>query len=214
MTRKRKGIYQHLDAAGNVIADERWQIIFTDDGSLIQLDDELVRVAPFAEPRGDSLSLLLNAERQIEELSIHGLHGARVCRVSFPDADRRSAVICWQHRMEVHEKSLAWGEDVELDWDSPLLKMVIVYRAHLEVGQSCQRRVWQLDALDFSPTLHTMELRRLANTQRTLGTDTVTLAHYQLGDAELWCDADGVIHELRSPMRVYRLTATNLPLAA
>ncbi len=212
MTRKRKGIYQHLDAAGNVIADERWQMIFDDDGTLKQIDNETARVAPFDEPRGDSLMLLLDAARRIVELSIYGLYGARVCRVCVVGEERRQATLCWQHRGEVHERHVAWREDIELDWDTPLLKTATIHRAQLEIGQSCERAMWQLAPVDFRPTLRALELRRLRDVRRLTRFGEMTLAHYQFNDAELWCDADGVIYEYRSPERTYVLTATNLPL--
>ena len=66
----RKGIYQSFDADGNVTADERWRIAGTLGGGA-RLDTDTTRIAPFAEPRNESLSLELGAGLAYHRLAIH-----------------------------------------------------------------------------------------------------------------------------------------------
>ncbi len=212
----RKGIYQSFDAAGNVDADERWQVITYADGS-IQIDNETVRVSPFDEPRSDSMSMLLDEHLDLIEFNIHGLFGTRESRICVLGEQRDAATICWRHKAEIHEKRIAWREDIEIDWQTPLLNMATVWRSQLQPGQARAFACYYLDAVTFKPTLLKQIYTRHADAAHVTRFDTRTLQHYTLdfrGDgssvSDFWCDDEGVLYDLVSPQGKFVLTAANV----
>jgi hypothetical protein len=212
----RKGIYQSFDATGNVVADERWQVITLTDGA-IQLDNETVRVAPFDEPRSDSMTMLLDNDLRLIEFMIHGLFGTRESRICVLGEQRDAATICWRHKADIHEKRIVWREDIEIDWQSPLLNMATVWRSKLQPGQARTTACYFLDAVSFKPTAMTQIYARHADAAHTTRFGTLTLQHYTLdfgGDGSnmsvFWCDDEGVLYDFVSPQRRFVLTAANV----
>ena len=212
----RKGIYQSFDAQGNIEADERWQAITLPDGS-IQIDNETVRVAPFDEPRSDSMTLLLDAQLRLIEFTIHGLRGTRESRVCVLGEQRDAATLCWRHKGEIHETRIAWREDIELDWQTPLLNMATVWRSKLLPGQSRAFDCYYLDPVTFKPALMKQIYTRHADELHATRFGAPTLRHYTLdfgGDdasiSHFWCDDDDVLHDFRSPQGGFVLTAVNV----
>ncbi len=212
----RKGIYQSFDASGNVEADERWQVITLNDGS-IQIDNETVRVAPFDEPRSDSMTMLLDAHLRLVEFTIHGLRGTRESRVCVLGEKRAAATICWRHKGEIHEQRTVWREDIELDWQTPLLNMATVWRSKLQPSQSRVFDCYYLDAVTFKPTLMKQIYSRHADERHLTRFGEMPLQHYTLdfgGDgtaiSHFWCDDEGVLFDFASPQGVFVLTAANV----
>ena len=201
--KNRKGIYQALDPTGNVIADERWQVITLSDGA-IQIDNETVRVAPFDEPRSDSVTLTLEPDLRLRELAIHGLFGKRESRVCV-SSDRAKASACWRHVGEVKEKWLAWREDIELDYFSPLFNMATVWRSQLQPDQSRSFDCLFLDPVSFKPEMMQQIYTNCGQERHSTRFGSELLWHYTMdfgGDGQhltnFWCDDDGVLFDFVS----------------
>ncbi len=214
-----KGIYQHFDANGNVIADERWQAVPRADGST-QLDNETTRVAPFDEPRSDSMGLTLDAHWQLVKFSVHGLFGQRECLVRPDPESPKQAIICWRYKDEINEQRLPWDETTWLSWNTPLLVMPLVWRLNLQPGESRDLTVYALDAVTFRPMRTTRRYQRLEDTTHLTRFGAKLLAHYMQRDetgapcAEFWCDEEGFVFEHQDFVAQVRyvLTAANLKL--
>lgn len=198
----RKGIYLAFDARGNVIADERWQVITLTDGA-IQFDNETVRVAPFDEPRSDSATLTLEPDLRLREIAIHGLRGTRESRVCL-NAARDQATLCWRFKGDVREKQLAWREDIELDFFSPLFNMATVLRLKLQPGQSHRFDCAYINAVDFKPSMMVQVYSNLGQERHQTRFGEELLWHYRMdfgGDGQhishFWCDDDGVLLDLK-----------------
>ena len=199
----RKGIYQASDAHGNIVADERWQVITLLDGAY-QFDNETVRVAPFDEPRSDSATLTLEPDLRLRELTIHGLFGKRESRVC-PKLERGEASLCWRHLGDVKEKVVRWNNETEVDFLSPLSNMATVWRSRLQAGQSRSFTCYNLDSVTFEPIRMTQIYTNLGQEAHHTRFGTERLWHYTLdfgGDARyfshFWCDSDGVIFDFTS----------------
>lgn len=207
----RKGIYQAFDKDQNVIADERWQFITLADGS-IQIDNETIRLRPFAEPRRDSITLTLDGELNPQLLTIHALKGKRESRISWVDG---AALTCWQFDTTTHRREFAFGAQHELDYISPLFNMVTVWRSRLAVGQSRRFEALLLDAVSFEPTWMTQTYAHVAREPHTTVFGELTLEHYTLDFggkhiSHFWCDDDGVVFDFRAGAGGgYLLRATN-----
>ncbi|MCS6773528.1 MAG: hypothetical protein NZ693_05365 [Thermoflexales bacterium] len=209
-----KGIYQHFSPDGMVTADERWQAVPLRAGG-VQVDNETVRVAPFDEPRSDSMTVVLDARLQLVELTIHGLFARREARIRPSEDQPDKLIVCWRFRGEVNELVLPSGESTWFDWNTPLLTMVALWRLKLGVNQFYQLRIYALDAVTFQPQALTRTFHRLADEARETRFGAQTLAHYQAQDengarTDIWCNADGLIFEQRTPTVSYILTAANL----
>ncbi|PJF47975.1 MAG: hypothetical protein D6709_03025 [Chloroflexi bacterium] len=219
LSANRKGIYQAFAPSGDVIADERWQAIRLPDGS-IQIDNETVRVAPFDEPRSDSMTILLDSQLRLIEFTIHGLFGTRESRICVLGERRDQATICWRHKAEIHEKRIAWREDIAIVWTTPLCVMVGVWRGRLQPGESRTRDAFLLDAVTFKPTAARQTYRRRPDVDYATRFGTMTLQHYELiterdGQtnyaAQFWCDSDGVIYDfIAADGSRFQLTAINV----
>jgi hypothetical protein len=212
----RKGIFQDLDAHANVLADERWQVLTLADGS-IQIDNETVRVAPFDEPRSDSVTMILDNRLRLFQFSIHGLFGRRESRVCVLGEQRDEATLCWRFKDQIHERRVAWRDDIELDWNSPLFNMATIWRSKLQPGQSRQFDCYLLDAVTFEPKLMQQIYTHRGEEKHETRFGEMTLTHYELdfgADGQrishIWCDEDGVIYDFISPEGSFKLTATNL----
>jgi hypothetical protein len=213
----RKGIYQTFDAAGNVIADERWQAITHADGSL-QIDNETVRVGPFAEPRSDSMTALLDKDMRLIEFTIHGLFGTRESRICVLGEARDAATICWRFKGEVNEKRIAWREDIEIDWMSPLLNMATVWRLKLAAGETRAFDCYYLDEVTFKPALMKQIYTRQTDERHDTRFGPMMLQHFTLnfgGEGKrishFWCDDEGVLFDFKShDGGAFVLTAANV----
>lgn len=200
----RKGIYQTLDAGGNVIADERWQAITHPDGSR-QIDNETVRVGPFAEPRSDSMTMLLDQDLRLVEFTIHGLLGTRESRICVLGEARDAATLCWRFKGDVHEQRIAWREDIEIGWTTPLLNMATVWRSKLATGERRALRCYLLDGISFKPTPVQQVYIRHADEPHNTRFGQMQLQHYSL-DADgnggrishFWCDGEGVLYDFKA----------------
>jgi hypothetical protein len=212
--RKRKGIYQAIDPRGNVTADERWQAWLGQDGCR-QLDSEITRIAPFPEPRIESLTVQLDEWLRWRSLAIYTRSGAREAGASFPNGEVR---LCWRDDAGAGEQAFSWQADCEIDYNSPLFNMVTIWRCALVAGESRSVDAIQLDAETFRP-------RRARHTYFHQGTEqcatrfgALQLDHYEVassgaGSSHFWCDSDGVIYDFISvDGSGFRLIAANSPV--
>ncbi len=212
----RKGIYQDFDARGNVLTDERWQAKTLPDGS-IYVENETVRVAPFDEPRSDSVTMVFDRHLHLIEFTIHGLFGQRESRICVLGEDRAEATLCWRHRGDVHERRIAWREDFEIDFASPLFNMVTVWRSKLQAGQSRSFDAWLLDPVSFEPSLMRQTYTNTGRQTRDTRFGPRELWRYELdfggqSRSTFWCDDDGVLFDFESPSGGFRLVAADLEL--
>lgn len=212
----RKGIYQTLDAGGNVIADERWQAITHPDGSR-QIDNETVRVGPFTEPRSDSMTMLLDQDLRLVEFTIHGLLGTRESRICVLGEARDAATLCWRFKDEIHEQRIAWREDIEIGWTTPLLIMATVWRSKLAAGEQRTLRCYFLDEISFKPTPVQQVYVRHADELHNTRFGQMQLQHYSLDAgggrriSHFWCDEEGVLYDFKAPDNSgFVLTAANV----
>jgi hypothetical protein len=217
LSANRKGIYQTFDPSGNVTSDERWQAIRLPDGS-IQIDNETVRVAPFSEPRSDAMTIQLDPQLRLIEFTIHGLFGTRESRICVLGESRDRATICWRHKAEIHEKHVAWRDDLEIDWMTPLCKMVTVWRSRLQPDQSRTFDTFLLDEVTFRPTATRQTYRRLPDEIHMTRFGAMKLQHYEVDfdhqaqpTAHFWCDDDGVLYDFVAANGFgFKLTAVNV----
>jgi hypothetical protein len=212
----RKGIYQEFDRAGTPLTDERWQAITLPDGS-IYVENETVRRAPWPEPRSDSMTLILDRDLRLTEFSIFGLFAKRESRICLLNESRSEASICWRFGGSVNERKVTWRDELEIDWQTPLLNMATIWRGKLEPGQSRMFDCWYLDPVSFAPRL-------MRQTYANHGPETIdthfgpqTLTRYTLdfgatgaAMSTLWCDDDGVIFEFQTQDGGWRLLAANV----
>src|SRR5690242_20434815 len=143
----RKGVYQAFDADGNVTADERWRFMTTLDGG-IRVDTETVRIAPFPEPRDESLTFDIGNRLELRRLAIRALGGRREGRV---DIAGGHANCCWRTEDVSRTREFAWTNDCEIDYNSPLFNTVTLWRSQLIPGQSRTFEVVFLDSVTFEP---------------------------------------------------------------
>jgi hypothetical protein len=207
----RKGIYQAFTANGFVDADELWQFVKLSDGS-IQIDNETTRIKPFAEPRSDSITVILGPDLKLQLFTAHGLLGHRESRINWVD---NIAYTCWQFKFETHRRELAWRDDMEINYRSPLLNMVTVWRSQLQSGQSRTFDVLHLDDVSFKPTWTKQTYTRLEDEVRDTEFGRQTLTHYRINFenktiSDFWCDTEGVLFHLHSQNGSgFKLTAVN-----
>jgi len=210
----RKGIYQAFDAAGNVIADERWQAIRL-SSSGVQIDNETVRIAPFSEPRSDAMTIQLDDRLRLLEFSIHGLRGMREGRICVLGEMRDRATLCWRCRAEIHERPVHWHDDIEILWNTPLCHMVVVWRSRLEPGQTRTFNAFLLDAVTFRPSEVQLTYQRRPDAIHPTRFGERNLQHYHVlngqSSSQFWCDDDGVIYDyLAADGSGCQLTAVNI----
>lgn len=226
--RKRKGIYQGFDAAGNVTSDERWQIMLPDDPAagdgLWQIEAEVTRIAPFPHPRVESLAGRLagraHGDMAWQTFSIHTRDGALEAGARF-EADRAGdlrARFCWRQQRQIGQREFIWQTDCEIGYNSPLPGMVIVWRSRLRPGESRLITLIDIDAV----TLEPRPARQVWSHQgvETLSTPygRLSLTRYAFGPpgattrSRLWCDKDGVIYDYAAADGGgFRLVAVNTP---
>lgn len=209
----RKGIYQTFEADGTMSADERWQIVTFDDGSL-QIDTETVRLRPFPEPRSEAVQLNLHPDMSLDVLTIHGLMGHREARVSAA-GDR--AHFCWQFTRETHRSEHDWSSRCALDYPSPLFTVALLLRLGLEPGRARSVRLARLDPVTYAPCFADAECARLEDGEHDTRFGRRVLQHFMLaargepGGVEVWREPDGVVHDMRTADgRVMILTGVNL----
>jgi hypothetical protein len=197
----RKGIFQEIDPNGNVVSDERWQALTLPDGNLY-IENETVRVAPFDEPRSDSMTVLLDNNLRLIEFSIHGLFAKRESRICILGDERKEATICWRREGDVREKRIAWRDDYEIDWNTPLLNMLTVWRSKLSAGQSRTFDCWFLGAVSFEPSRMKQVYANLGKESHTTNFGELALWHYTLDFgadgthiSHLWFDDEGVLFD-------------------
>jgi len=209
----RKGIYQAFDPAGNVIADERWQAVRLSRG--VQIDNETARLAPFGEPRSDAMTIQLDEQLRLLEVTVHGLFGTRESRVRVLGEARDHATICWRHKAQVHEKSVRWRDDIEILWNTPLCYMVMIWHSRLTPGQARNLDAILLDAITLRPSEIRLILQRQSDERHPTRFGEKLLQHYQIINGQLssqiWCDEDGVIYDCAAADGSgYVLTAVNV----
>jgi Putative glycolipid-binding len=214
--RNRKGIFQEFDTTGRVLADERWQVIEAGDGSLI-IENETVRVAPFDEPRSDSMTCVLAPDGRYLDFSIHGLLGRRESRVCVLGEARQEATVCWRFDGVVNERRFAWREDLDLDWNSPLLNMITVRRSQLSAGRSRRFDVLFLDPTTFAPSWMTQVYTNHGQERHETRFGSLNLWAYSMdfgGDGQrttrMWFDDEGVLYDFRGASGGFVLTATDV----
>lgn len=224
--RKRKGIYQAFDAAGNVISDERWQITLPDDPAsgdgVWQIESEVTRIAPFSHPRIESLAAQLLGARagppDWQTLSIHTRDGSVEAGVRFESdpAGRRYARFCWRRNRQNWQRKYVWKTDCEIGYNSPLSGTAIVWRSKLRPGESRIITMITIDAatLEPQPARQIWSHRGFETRDTPLG--RLRLARYEFGPLEaptrsrLWCDEDGAIYDYAAADgSSFRLAAIN-----
>lgn len=209
--RKRKGIYQAFDTAGNVVSDERWQILLPDDPSaddgVWQIESEITRMAPFPHPRIESLVAQLVGARSSsmdwQALSIHTRDGTIEAGVRFErdPAGAGCARFCWRRHQHSGQRQYAWKSGCEISYNSPLFGAVAVWRSRLRPGESRIVTMIDIDAVTLEPQ-PAQQIWSHCGFQ-TLDTllGRLTLARYEFGPLEamtrgrLWCDEDGVVYD-------------------
>ncbi|MCL4505379.1 MAG: putative glycolipid-binding domain-containing protein [Chloroflexi bacterium] len=211
----RKGIYQSFDAAGSITADERWRWINSLDGA-VRIDTETVRIAPDEEPRSEAVSLELSPNLSWRRLVIHALSGKRESRIDFADG---RVNLCWRVDEISRTRDYEWTDDCEIDYNSALFNMVILWRNRLAPGQTRNLRVVSLDKVTFEPKRLMQVYTHLGNEQRETPFGRLKLEHIRLdlgGNGErichLWCDSSGVVFDYAaSNGGGFRLVAVNFP---
>ena len=212
----RKGIYQAFDAAGNVIADERWRWAYGIDGA-IRVDMEITRIAPAAEPRHETISIELGTAMDWRRLVIHALSGRRECRADFEPG---RVNVC--ARLDAHSRTreYAWADDCEIDYNSALFSMVTRWRTHIKTGESHPIRVLRLDAVTFEPGWLNQTLTGMGSENHATPFGEMQLEHFRRDTSisehgeqkqHFWCDAAGVVFEYAASAGGFRLTAVNFP---
>ena len=208
--RKRKGVYQALDAAGNVISDERWQMWLPDGASagngLWQIESEVTRIAPFPHPRIESLAAQLvsvgDGPIAWHALSIHTRDGAIEAGVRFEKdaAGQDCARFCWRRHQQSWQRQCVWRADCEIGYNSALFGAAAVWRSRLRPGESRIITMIDIDAVTLEPlpAQQRWSHRGFEALDTPLG--RLSLARYEFGPAgaatpgRLWCDEDGVVY--------------------
>jgi hypothetical protein len=215
----RKGVYQCYDADGLVTGDERWRVAVAVDGS-IRIDTDTTRIAPFAEPRGETMTFQLSPQLELRLLAIHALNNRRESRVELAGG---SAHACWRQDEVSKTREFAWTGDCEIDYNSALFNMVTLWRtlrrSELVAGQSRAFDVVYLNPVTFEPTLMRQVYRHGGIEQHDTRFGPMNLHHYSLdfgGDgtriSHFWCDAMGVVFDFAaSTGGGYRLAGVNFP---
>lgn len=209
----RKGIYQAFDVHGDVIADERWRVQPMLDGD-IRIDMDVARIAPFREPRMETISLQLSSSLDVQQLSIHGLAGRRESRV---EVSAGRANVCWRLRDISQTREFAWAEDCEIGYNSALFTMVSLWRSWDIEYSMAERRVLKLDEVSFAPFWTRLQFVNLGSELHETRFGPMKLAHYRLNEGQedgrfshFWCDETGVVFELNAcDGSAYQLVAVN-----
>ncbi len=212
--KKRKGIYQAYDPRGNAMADERWQAWPAENGCR-RLDSEITRIAPFPDPRIESLTVQLDECLGWRSLAVYTRSGAREAGARFPPG---MAHLCWRDATGVEEQAFSWRSESEIDYNSPLFNMVTIWRSALVAGESREVDAIHLDAVTLRPRRIRLKYSHIGAETRATRFGTRQLDHYELafggsGSSHLWCDCDGVIYDfISSDGSGFRLMAVNQPV--
>ena len=210
----RKGIYQAFDEAGNVTGDERWRVAGTLDGG-VRIDTDTTRLAPFAEPRGESFGLQLAADLAHRHLVVHALSGRREARADFEPG---RASFCWRLDETSRTRDYAWAADCEIGYNSPLFLTAMLWRHPLVVGQSAELRMAQLDRVTFEPAWESLQIDYQADELHETRFGLRDMARYRVGfgarsqPGHLWCDRTGIVFDYAAPAGGgFKLVAVNFP---
>ncbi len=214
----RKGIYQALNASGDVVGDERWRVASTLGGGM-RVDTDTTRIAPFPEPRVESFGLELGPDLAYRRLNIHALNGRRECVADFLPG---KAPICWRLDETSRTRDYDWSGDCEIGYNSALFTSVMLWRHPLAPGQSVELRVAQLDNVAFEPSWTRLVMTYEVDERHETRFGTADLARYRLevdGGNRLeycWCDRAGIVFDYLSSAGGnanggYRLMAVNFP---
>lgn len=191
ISRPRKGIYSHFNAAGEHVADERWQLFRDQDW--MRADSEITRPPAFGEARTESHSVEWQADRAGWSLSSLVIHTAR-------NALRREArynVIgvgetaeldaCWQAGGQVGRLRMAWSRTT-----APLTASPLSLIAPLRAESQQHLTAVILGALGFEPHWDTLGRQSLGQKNRATPLGMRSAFGYALRgavDAEVWVDA-------------------------
>ena len=215
-TTNRKGVYQALDANGNVTADERWRLASTRDGGM-RIDMETVRIAPFAEPRTESATLELGPQLEWRRLAIHALGDRRESRVDFTT---EYAELCWRYDETSRTREYSWTSDCEIDYNSALFNMLTVRRLSLKSGEIRALNVIVLDSVTFEPRWVRQVYGHMGMDERPTRFGVLRLDHFKMdfgGDGvnmcHFWSDQAGVVFDYEtSTGSGFRLAGVNFPI--
>jgi hypothetical protein len=213
----RKGIYQAFEADGQVSADERWRALALVDGG-VRIDAEITRIAPFEEPRQESLTLELGPHLALHRLSIHAHDGQRESRIDL-SPDQTRADVCWREGEHSHTREFAWNPDCEIDYNSPLFNTVTLWRSRLTAGESRDFQALYLHPVTFEPVWMRQVYSYIGTETHATRFGALMLAHYQMdfgGEgryfSHFWCDEGGVVFDFKaSGGSGFQLVAVNFP---
>ena len=230
--RKRKGIYQAYDPSGIVTADERWQLLLPDsaldsasqdaspDACVWQIESEVTRIAPFADPRIESFSGRLadsGAGPEWQALAVYTRDNAREAGARFEEG---AAQFCWRHQRQTWQREFIWRNDCEIGYNSALFSTVAIWRSRLRPGETRVFDAVQLDHTTFEPHLVQWSCSHRGFDSRDTRFGRLCLAGYEMGPAgagpgsQFWCDGDGIVYDYAAPDGSgFRLVAVNLKLS-
>ncbi len=196
----RKGIYNHFHPGGDMQADERWQLQSMPDGS-VQFDNETDRITPFAEPRSDSVTCMLDSGLTPTLFTLHGLFGHREARISWVDDE---AFTCWQHGLNTQRRTLPWSRVDALHFNSPVIDSLLLRRLAPFTGKSLQQRWLHLDPISCEPSWQTVEVLRHKDEDHRTRFGNMQLRRYTIdqpgiGATQLWTDDSDLIFDQRFP---------------
>ncbi len=209
----RKGIYNTFDETNAMYCDERWQVATLADGS-IQIDNETTRLKPFAEPRSDSVTFMMDASLRPLQWNIHGLYGHREGRISWVED---KVLTCWQHGLTTNRNEYAWKDTDEVDYFSPLFNMVTIRRSSLRKGEQRTFDTLYLDPVTFEPNWMKQTYVNDGIESHTTRLGSLPLHHYrmiigELGTSHMWCDDSGLVFDfVSSSGGNFKLVAVNFP---
>lgn len=164
-----KGIHAHFDAEGNLIGDERWQLV--EAPGAVRYDAEITRPAPFPEPRRESWTFALREDasgRWLPDSLTLRTTTDREARLDWLPSDAGlELLLCWRAGSTTRRAQRASTQGA-----GALLVSPFSISALLRGGFSPDEHfdIVMVDAVDFGPRFVHARLRWAGRVERdTLG---------------------------------------------